>query len=36
MLKKWLATTGVLMFFVVAAAQGSPSDQKTVITMENG
>jgi hypothetical protein len=30
MLKKWLATTGVLMFFLVAAVPGFPSDQKPV------
>ena len=36
MLKKWLTTTGVLMFFLVAAAQGFPSDHKTVYTVENG
>jgi hypothetical protein len=30
MLKKWLATTGVLMFFLVAAAPGFSSDQKPV------
>jgi len=30
MLKKWLLTTGVLMFFLVAAAPGFSSDQKPV------
>jgi len=30
MLKKWLTTTGVLMFFLVAAAPGFSSDQKPV------
>jgi len=35
MLKKLLVTTGVLMTFLVAAHAGSPSDQKTVNTVEN-